>query len=599
MTVSRVGSPAYSSPSGTSLTGTLPNTAAAGNLLLIAVALTRGSSAPTCSTPSGWTAGPTVSLTNGANRGAILLFWKLAAGSDANPIFTISSSTSGACIAEEWSGLDASTPHDADSTGASRAGIGTSVTLTDSITTSVANEWVWSALAEMSSSVALSAVSWGGGQSADSALHGTSVVEFATGAAVFAGSGAQSPNVTFTAGTGANYEFLASMAFVQSASGTPASISPPAGAATADATSPGIAAGAVLAMVAAAAIAGAASPGVSSGVNLTVPSATATADATSPAIAAGVNIGAPSAAATASAVSPTISAGGATNVSIPSGAAVADATAPGVAAGVNVGPPSATAVADATAPVIAAGGGDTITAIPAAPAVADATPPAILTATAFEGDFVTIWDTGLNVPASEHRALVALAGALGNDDSLDCPINQSLIRYLPEGIRDPGAGESVEITQRGLDWVVTDIVGKEPTQPTPAASVTYATDPAAPIAIGSGIEYIDDPADGQGDWQSCFAFDPTTNRVLVTRNGWYSWFVFMLGDGFFTAGDSAWVSVDGVEGYGLVHPVGMNAHVNLGPIYVADAPRAVNTECGPIVGAADGTVRVSLTVTRW
>jgi hypothetical protein len=83
-------------------------------------------------------------------------------------------------------------------------------------------------------------------------------------------------------------------------------------------------------------------------------------------------------------------------------------------------------------------------------------------AAADAGDLVTLWDTGLDQAAVEYRAHVELPGLLDNADAVDATIRHTLIAYLEEGIRTPGTGESVRMERQGSDWVVVDVLGKQP-----------------------------------------------------------------------------------------------------------------------------------------
>lgn len=149
VTPQRVGRPKGTSwGGGSSVTAALPQTPTAGNTL-IAVASSYGfaSFTATMTTPAGWTAGPARVETGGGTRPALFMFWKLATGSESNPTFNVNSNgaSSGQVTITEWRGLDTSAPHLADSAGANVAGTGNQ-SLTDSITTTTANEWVFTAI---------------------------------------------------------------------------------------------------------------------------------------------------------------------------------------------------------------------------------------------------------------------------------------------------------------------------------------------------------------------------------------------------------------------------------------------------------------------
>lgn len=108
------------------------------------------------------------------------------------------------------------------------------------------------------------------------------------------------------------------------------------------------------------------------------------------------------------------------------------------------------------------------------------------------GERVDLWDASLSGPAVEWRALVQPPGDLDPSDAIDATVSHSLIPLLAEGIRDPGAGESVVLEQQGSEWVVTDIRGRTPkldgsliapaTIPQAALSFTFRSGTTATIA---------------------------------------------------------------------------------------------------------------------
>jgi hypothetical protein len=100
-------------------------------------------------------------------------------------------------------------------------------------------------------------------------------------------------------------------------------------------------------------------------------------------------------------------------------------------------------------------------------------------------DPVYVWDVGLNAIAKEYRALVAVPGALANDDALDAVIAQSLGALFQEGIRDPGTGETVVLEQQGTDWVIVDARSKGSAVGFTRATSTVTTDALAPGASGA------------------------------------------------------------------------------------------------------------------
>jgi len=64
--------------------------------------------------------------------------------------------------------------------------------------------------------------------------------------------------------------------------------------------------------------------------------------------------------------------------------------------------------------------------------------------------------------AVEWQALVAPAGTVDVDEAVQATISYALIPLLPEGIRDPGTGESVTLTKDGSEWQVTNVHGQQP-----------------------------------------------------------------------------------------------------------------------------------------
>lgn len=206
------------SPGSTTATATLPQTPTAGNLLIALAQFNGSSTTPSCSTPTGWTAGPFQRATSGTNRFGLFLFWKLATGSESNPVFTVVSGEQGGIILQEWAGLDATTPHLADSVGAQVAGSGT-VTLTDAITTTTANEWVFTGIASVAQSNVMNTLTWTLPQlSFDAPTNSTSQVKTNAGTAAWAAgcystSGAKAPQAVTNVGASAVANGIVSMSF--------------------------------------------------------------------------------------------------------------------------------------------------------------------------------------------------------------------------------------------------------------------------------------------------------------------------------------------------------------------------------------------------
>lgn len=206
------------SPGSTTVTATLPQTPTAGNLLIALAQFNGSSTTPSCSTPTGWTAGPFQRATSGTNRFGLFLFWKLATGSEPNPVFTVVSGEQGGIILQEWAGLDATTPHLADSVGAQVAGSGT-VTLTDAITTTTANEWVFTGIASVAQANVMSPLTWTLPQlSFDAPTNTLTQVKTNAGTAAWAAgcystSGAKAPQAVTNVGASAVANGIVSMSF--------------------------------------------------------------------------------------------------------------------------------------------------------------------------------------------------------------------------------------------------------------------------------------------------------------------------------------------------------------------------------------------------
>jgi hypothetical protein len=188
----------------------------AGNLLLMGVSAEHDTTTPTCTTPSGWTAGPTGVAHSGAGVfGKLLTFWKVAAGGDAVPSVTTNSATNAYVVVEEWSGLTA-TPHDADSTVGMNTQNSTAAGSCDSgpLTTTNANDWIWSCLSAYAGDNRT--LTWGGGSTADSRFD-TGNFHVATATQDVSTTGTYTPTLAFASGSANWYvSATASMSFKQS-----------------------------------------------------------------------------------------------------------------------------------------------------------------------------------------------------------------------------------------------------------------------------------------------------------------------------------------------------------------------------------------------
>lgn len=149
----------------------------AGNLLVLSVACQNNSSASnSVSTPTGWTAGPSKICATSTQRAFVQIFYKIAAGSDAVPTFTVTGANTTATILEEWSGLAASSVVDITfATGAGTAVGGTAHAGPD--TTTNATDWIYAAAGLRNGGTR----TWGGGQTEDDAFaNGSGAVIAAT-----------------------------------------------------------------------------------------------------------------------------------------------------------------------------------------------------------------------------------------------------------------------------------------------------------------------------------------------------------------------------------------------------------------------------------
>ena len=213
MTGSLVGAAKASSyTTGTTLTPAYNQPPSAGNLLLMGVAVaTVSGTTLTCTTPTGWTAGPSGLAYNATYNvyDYVFLFWKVASGGDAAPAITVNTTFINVnVIVEEWSGLSA---HDANST------VGTLTTRALSgncdsgpLTTAGASEFIWSFFGANTGGVA-PVLTWGGGSTSDSQF--LSGIATATATQTAATAGTYTPTLAFT---DSNYMYAgatASMAF--------------------------------------------------------------------------------------------------------------------------------------------------------------------------------------------------------------------------------------------------------------------------------------------------------------------------------------------------------------------------------------------------
>lgn len=156
-----------STAAGTSTTGaSFATSPTAGNLLLLAVSVVNASTTTnSCSTPSGWNTGPSKALVNGTVGGSVFTFWKIAAGGDANPTFTITGANTGtATVIEEWDGIATSGTLDTTFTAGQWNNVSGSQSC-GTATTTAARTWIWAVVGGWGS--ATPAFTWGDSLSHD------------------------------------------------------------------------------------------------------------------------------------------------------------------------------------------------------------------------------------------------------------------------------------------------------------------------------------------------------------------------------------------------------------------------------------------------
>lgn len=203
MAIAKVGSSGLASiGTNGSLTGVYGQSPTAGNLLIAAVVFNVSGSSLTMPTPpTGWTVATSATPSNTTSQAGTWLLYKVAAGGDAAPVFTVTASTtpfSSFAVIEEWSGLAASSPLDLVATPATSTSAGT--TVSHSLTSTVSG-LMFSVLGLRATGTTATGT-WGGGSSADTAMqHQTT----GTSSCIETGSqsgpaGAQTPSNTYSCG---------------------------------------------------------------------------------------------------------------------------------------------------------------------------------------------------------------------------------------------------------------------------------------------------------------------------------------------------------------------------------------------------------------
>lgn len=207
MAVTRVGAAMYG--------GTYSQAPTAGNLLTLAVFVYSSNGfpgTPSATTPTGWTAGPSATVYNGniGTTAGFYMFWKVAAGGDAVPgtIATAPGNTARTIVIEEWSGLAAASPLDANSGVGVNTG-GGSACNSGPVTTTNASDWIWSAGGMRCNNS--NSPTWGGG----STLDASSGQQITTAVQSVTSTGTYTPTLNYPSAGTLYYAATASMAFKQ------------------------------------------------------------------------------------------------------------------------------------------------------------------------------------------------------------------------------------------------------------------------------------------------------------------------------------------------------------------------------------------------
>lgn len=196
---------------GTSVSTTYNQTPTAGNLLIAGVYCEMGS-ATACSTPAGWTAGPTGGLNYAGYYGTIYLFWKVAAGGDAAPTFTVTANNTTVVI-EEWSGLRSVAPFDVGSTVGGVANPGAAGNANSGPVTTTANDLIWSFNGAWGGSSGAPTLVWGGGSSLGASFYNPAYWSQVSTARQVSGAGTYTPTLAYSSNVGFINYLTASMAF--------------------------------------------------------------------------------------------------------------------------------------------------------------------------------------------------------------------------------------------------------------------------------------------------------------------------------------------------------------------------------------------------
>lgn len=205
MAVTRIGAGTKSNSAlaNTAFTANRTQSPTATNLIILVVIARRTGADPAITTPAGFTlAGSALAAAGAGDHGLTALFYKISTGGEASPSIAYTGSSASA-IWEEWNGLAASSVADG-AAGSANTGVATAgaVTLTASLTTGVANSWIYAVGG--TTNLAATTFTWAGGQVADFAYANVASVGIGTSTQQLVGSGVQSPALNYnrTSGTG-------------------------------------------------------------------------------------------------------------------------------------------------------------------------------------------------------------------------------------------------------------------------------------------------------------------------------------------------------------------------------------------------------------
>lgn len=215
MTVTRVGAASTTANNTGTLTAAYSQAPTAGNLLTMGVSVVSDTSS-TCTTPTGWTAGPVGGGYANLEWARIFLFWKVATGSDAAPSLTFNQAPNygGKATIEEWASSTgwSGSPHDADSAvGVNNQNSTAAGTCDSGPVTTTAPGFVWSFMGAFVS--AAKTLTWGGGSVSSSGSCAT-FNQVATAVQSPGTAGTYTPTLSFAASASTWYVgATASMAF--------------------------------------------------------------------------------------------------------------------------------------------------------------------------------------------------------------------------------------------------------------------------------------------------------------------------------------------------------------------------------------------------